>query len=414
MRPSTAGTLAKIVTPTNAQQAIVTTPGTYGFVLRGIEVGTGPSVTLTYTLIQLGDGSTTAQTMLSQVPQHFILSQMYIHGSATGEMQRCVGLNAGWVAIVDSWISDCHGKGYDSQAVGGWNGTGPYLIDDNYLEGAGENVMFGGAAPGSPDLEAADVTIRHNHIKTPVAWKGVWTKKNLMEIKTAHRVLVEGNVFDGSWTDAQTGFGIMFKSSVDAPYPGMNTTDVTFRDNVLKNVGAAFQVTGRENVSQPDWVALYPNDNTARIQIFNNTIDSVNVGAFTGAARLLLIGGVQHAVADLAVQHNTFTTTGSIQHFVTLDATTPPAVDRLSYDNNITVEGDYGIFSPAGFGKTALDAYTSAYTFSNNVIVKGSGTWTYPATTTMVTSITDALNISGAGADGAAVSSQTSGVVIAP
>lgn len=414
MRPSTSGSLAKIVTPANAQQALITTPGTYGFALRGIEIMTGSSVTLTYSLVQLGDGSTTAQTMLSQVPQHFILSQLYIHGSSTGEMQRCIALNSAWVAIVDSWLADCHGKGYDAQAIGGWNGPGPYLIQNNYLEGSGENFLLGGAAPGSPDLEAGDVTIRHNHIKTPVSWNGVWTKKNLLELKVVHRALIEGNVLEGSWTDGQTGFGVMFKSSADAPYAGMNTTDVTFRYNYMKNVGAGIQLSGRENYQQPDYVTLYLNDKTMRLSITNNVVDSINVGPFVGAARLVTIGGLQDGVTDVAVQHNNFTTSGYVQHFLTLDAVAPPAVDRLSYDGNITNEGEYGIYSAAGFGKTALDTYTSAYTFNGNVLIKGTGNWTYPATTTMVTSISDALAIAGAGADRASVAAQTANVVVAP
>ena len=37
--------------------------------------------------------------------------------------------------------------GFDSQAINGWTGPGPLLIENNYLEGAGENVIFGGADP---------------------------------------------------------------------------------------------------------------------------------------------------------------------------------------------------------------------------------------------------------------------------
>ena len=32
----------------------------------------------------------------------------------------------------------------------GWNGPGPFLIENNYLEAAGENIMFGGNDPSHP------------------------------------------------------------------------------------------------------------------------------------------------------------------------------------------------------------------------------------------------------------------------
>src|SRR6185503_14365097 len=190
--------LAKILIDRGGLPALETIPGTFGYVLRGIEIAPSASVTMTYNLVSLGATGSYQDTM-SEVPQQLILSQMYIHGTANGEMQRCVALNSGATAIVDSWLSDCHGKGYDSQAIGGWNGPGPHLVRNNYLEGAGENVMWGGATPSIPNMVAADITFQRNHVYTPIAWKGKWTKKNLFELKNAVRVLIEENVFDGSW-----------------------------------------------------------------------------------------------------------------------------------------------------------------------------------------------------------------------
>ncbi len=50
-------------------------------------------------------------------------------------------------AVIDSYISNIHVVGQDSQAIAGWNTPGPLKINDNYLEGAAENVMFGGNDP---------------------------------------------------------------------------------------------------------------------------------------------------------------------------------------------------------------------------------------------------------------------------
>jgi len=61
---------------------------------------------------------------------------------------RCLALNSARTAIVGSWISDCHAKGLDAQAIAGWNGPGPYLIENTHLAGSTENIIFGGADPG--------------------------------------------------------------------------------------------------------------------------------------------------------------------------------------------------------------------------------------------------------------------------
>ena len=42
---------------------------------------------------------------------------------------------------------------------------------NNYLEAAGENLMFGGALPTVNGLIAADIEIRQNHLYKPFRWK---------------------------------------------------------------------------------------------------------------------------------------------------------------------------------------------------------------------------------------------------
>ena len=99
-------------------------------------------------LIQIGDGSS-AQNSLALVPHHIVLNHVYVHGDRYVGQKRGIALNAASVTISDSYIAECKGIGQDTQAIGGWNGPGPYTIENNYLEAAGENVMFGGA--GSRD-----------------------------------------------------------------------------------------------------------------------------------------------------------------------------------------------------------------------------------------------------------------------
>src|SRR3989442_422817 len=94
-------------------------------------------------------------------------------------------------------IAEIKAVGQDSQAIAGWNGPGPYAITNNYLEGAGENVIFGGADPTIPNLVPGDITIAGNAIAKRPAWRSEnWTVKNLLELKNARRVSIHDNTVD--------------------------------------------------------------------------------------------------------------------------------------------------------------------------------------------------------------------------
>ena len=147
-----------------------------------------------------------------------MFDRCYLHGDPKRGSRRGILMNSRSTAVVDSYFSDFKEVGADSQAVAGWNGSGPFKIVNNFLEGAGENLMFGGADPSIPDLVPSDIEIRHNDFVKPLAWRqgdsayaGVpWTVKNLFELKNARRVLVDGNLFERNWVHAQNGFAILF------------------------------------------------------------------------------------------------------------------------------------------------------------------------------------------------------------
>jgi len=375
MRPGIAATLAKIIQTRDGLPAMTTSPGTSRYLLRGLEITVGRAVRQTYPLVELGT-SGPDQDSMSEVPQRLILSQMYIHGTATGEMQRCVALNSGATAIVDSWLSDCHGKGYDSQAIGGWNGPGPHLVRNNHLEGAGENVMWGGATPSIPDMVAADITFQRNYVYTPIAWKDRWTKKNLFELKNAVRVLVEDNVFDGSWTDGQIGPAIVLKSINDQGNCNWcRTTDVTIRRSYITHAGGGIVFSGQENYSggRVDTVAR-------RFLIQDVVFDSLNMGPYTGGARAVQITA---GPSDITIERTVIT--GRIVANVLLDKSRPAS--RTVFKNNVWAHGDY--FASAdgpGIGLPSLRAGLPGFGWQRMTVVAGSRTDPLPPGTTVVNS----------------------------
>ena len=79
------------------------------------------------------------------LPDSIIFDRCYIHGDATHDVQEGLQGNASNFAVVDSYISDIHMAGTDTQAVAAYYTPGPIKLVNNHLEAAGENVMFGGA-----------------------------------------------------------------------------------------------------------------------------------------------------------------------------------------------------------------------------------------------------------------------------
>jgi PKD repeat protein len=166
--PAYAPLLARLRSPTVDVAALRTAPRAHHWDIRYVEFGANPWGT--GDIIQLGDGST-AQNTSDLVPHHFVLRHVYVHGDPDVGQKRCIALNAADVIIADSYIADCKSTTQDSQAIGGWNGPGPYTIENNYLEGAGENVMLGGADPAIPNLVPTNVVFRRNLVSRPMAWR---------------------------------------------------------------------------------------------------------------------------------------------------------------------------------------------------------------------------------------------------
>ena len=141
-----------------------TEPNAHGYVLQFIEFD-GTAHIGYETLIQLGADTTAAP------PYAITLDRVYIHGHKYKGQKRGVTLNGKQLSVLNSYISDIKAVNADSQALLGYNGAGPITIQNNYLEGAGENVMFGGADPAVTNLVPSDIVLRGNHLFKPLAWR---------------------------------------------------------------------------------------------------------------------------------------------------------------------------------------------------------------------------------------------------
>ncbi len=361
--------MPSVVTP-NTNAAIRTAPRASGWRLVGLEVTVDASVTQQqYGLVFLGDGSA-AQNKLEDVPTDLVLDRMYIHGLLTTNMSRCVALNSARTQISDSYIDECHGKGFDSQAILGWNGPGPYKIVNNFLAGAGENIMFGGSDPSIPGLVPSDIEIRRNYIFTPLAWKGLWTKKNLLELKNAARVLIEANVLDGSWVDAQTGFAILLRSTNQGGgCRWCRSSDVTIRLNYITNVAGGINFIGGGGNS--------PTDSTARRLLVTETVfDGIGVSPFTGEQRaFLFVGGPEDVALERTVA------VGNLNLLMWMDRSNP--AKRVTFKDNVWSKGSGISVDGTTQGVPSLNLGTTGYSWSNMTLI-GASSSTYPPGTTFV------------------------------
>lgn len=152
----------------NSSPALTVEPGAHHYRLQFLELqGNFRGFN---EILALG-GSGSGQNSLSLVPHHLIVDRVYVHGDPWFGQKRCIGLNSAHTTIVNSYVSDCKGIGQDAQAIGGFNGPGPYLIENNYLEGAGENVLFGGSDPSISGLIPTGITFRNNYLSKPLSWR---------------------------------------------------------------------------------------------------------------------------------------------------------------------------------------------------------------------------------------------------
>lgn len=352
--PSAASSFARLLSP-NTLPAISAASGTRGWHLQNIEVSVTSAVTLNYNIVALGFEDRTVESQPAQI----VLDRVYVHSTPDAMVQRCIGLQGRAMAVVHSWISDCHARGFDSQAIAGWAGAGPFLIENNHLEGAAQNVLFGGNDPWIPGIVPSDITIRRNHLFKPLSWRGRWQVKNLFQLKSGRRVLFEENYLENCWQDAQTGWAIiMYSVNQGGTSPRSSVQDITLRSNVIRNATSGINVIANGgNVDPSAW--------TARVLVENNQFVGVGIDPFNGSSNRFV--QILDAVQDVTLVGNTFTAPGRVGFAVMF---ADKATVRTHIMNNLFGESDYGIFGAGmGEGNGALRTFAPDSRVVGNALV---------------------------------------------
>lgn len=414
------------------------------------------------TVLEIGDDTSSTR------PHHIIVDRVYIHGHKYKGQKRGISLNGAAVTIQNSYISNIKSVSSDAQAIAGWNGPGPFTIVNNYLEGAAENVMFGGAGPKITNLVPSDIEIRGNHITKPtswmsailatpsappasattggslasgthyfkvvavmgaasatlvslpsaevkatvsssgavsLSWSGVsgadryriyrgmsaggetryletpssstsfkyigsselsgtpptqanrWLVKNLIELKNAQRVTVEGNIIEHSWTGGQQGYAVMLTPrNSDNNAPWSRVQDVSFTNNIIRHASGAVEISGYDDT--------HTSQQAKNISFRNNLMYDIDPSKWYGTPKpILFVNGP----ANVTFDHNTLF--HNISSAVYADG--PPTYGFV-YTNNIQPHNKYGIMGGLSSpGIPTLTKYFPGSTVQNNVFAGG-------------------------------------------
>ena len=98
------------------------------------------------------------------------LDRLFIHGDPVRGQKRCLALDSASTAVLNSYFEDCKHFASDAQAIAGFNGPGPFRIENNYIAASSENILFGGSDPRIPNLVPSDITITRNLVTKPLSW----------------------------------------------------------------------------------------------------------------------------------------------------------------------------------------------------------------------------------------------------
>jgi hypothetical protein len=324
--------------------------------LVGLEISV-PAGEDNYDIVRFGGSPTSA----GQLAHDLVIDRCWIHGNGPDNVKNGVVLNCGAAAIIDSTIENIHAESgvstFESHAIAGTTGPGPFKIVNNFLEASHITILFGGATASIPGAVPGDMEIRRNHMTKRLSWwpahasfaGTTWGVKNLFELKNARRVWLDGNLLENCWPSdpavaggPQHGWAVLLTVRDEGgAMPWAVVEDVTITNNIIRHANAGFSLYGSEGAG------------AHRIRIANNVLDDIggSWGANDKTGRICQ--GTD--TTDVVFDHNTMFHTFNNIIFAYGGGLSP-----LAFTNNITENG-------AGF------AGVSTGGFAANVLVGGPG-----------------------------------------
>jgi len=384
---------------------------------------------------------------------HIIVDRDWVHGTARDETTRGLYLSGvTYAAVIDSYFNDFHcnagiGACTDSQTIAGGLGDlpqGVWKIENNFLEAASENILFGG---GRGTTIPSDIEIRRNHMFKPLTWMpgqpgfigavntdptkclqfrtpGVcpFIVKNLLELKNAQRLLVEGNVLEHTWPGfTQHGAAVLLTALSQGGTtgnPNATVADVTIRYNHVSHAASGLAMAEANYGSGPPKLE-------GRISIHDDVFDDLSPAFYNGDRSIVAGMAFQISfcstcspIRDVVINHVTMLLTAP-RVFMILGAPLGSHIQNLTFTNNIVsapsglaVTGT-GAAAPCGFtGDTnvsRLNSCMSSYQFTANALIGATTAW--PSGNLYPSAGSEVRFAENVGADVNAVDQATAGVL---
>jgi hypothetical protein len=337
-----------VLTPVDPLDATLTLPAGSGMSVKGVTVLGGPRETIVV-------GSNDVKTV-DALPRRVRLEGLTVRpADPPVGGHRGIALHGIDVTVTGSRITGYWEAGRDSQGIWINNGPGPYTVTDNTVEASGENILTGGGDPGIVGMIPADIVIRGNTFRKPVEYKALGaTVKNLVELKNARRVTIDGNTLDGWWPPTQAAPVQFTPRNQDGACTWCVVESVMFVGNTVKNAAGGFAV----NILGTD--DERPSGQTKDITIRGNLFQDA-----TGGVQVL--GGVAGA---FVIDHNTLPAITSKVFSFDRIAGQPNMLTALTFTNNVLRSGTYGVTGDGStsIGLASLTAFVTLTEWSGNVI----------------------------------------------
>jgi hypothetical protein len=192
--------------------------------------------------------------------------------------------------------------------------------------------------------------------------------KNLLELKSARNVVIDGNLFEQCWAAGQAGdAAVLTVRNQDGGAPWSVVENVSFTRNVVQHVGSGMSILGHDD-SAPSG----PGDNFV---VQNNLFTDVG-GSWGGHGQFVttVSGTTQPGPTNVRIDHNTAITTGG-----PLISDTPGQVvvhPGLVFTNNLVTNGVHGVHGDSvSQGDQTLRTYYPSAVFTGNALVGASASY---------------------------------------
>jgi hypothetical protein len=285
-----------LITP-NTTQALGFAPGAAFWYFAGIGVTIAPGVSGNYNAVVLSAGATS----IAALPKNIVFDRCLVRGNGLPSTRGFFADSAGF-ALINSQVWGFINSYQDTQAVIACAG-GPFLIQNNYLEATGENIMFGGcgAAPPAGMVPSDIITYRNNLAKLPAWYHGppgcgasplpqCYDVKDNFECKSCQRLLVDSNLMSYAVPQGQGECAII------NIFSGQTALDVTFSNNRCEHGAGGFSLNGFSTTA------------TQRILWRNNLLWDLSPKWGNTKGACLLVDGPS---ANVTIDHNTCINTGT-------------------------------------------------------------------------------------------------------